>query len=69
MRAMINKVFLSHPATVEESYFEHMIFAGRFGLTLLVAAGAALIHAVIPMLFEKTAGNLIRQMYYRIENR
>ncbi len=69
MRTMISKVFLDHPATVEESYFEHMIFAGRFGATLLAAAAAALVHAVIPALFEKTASNLIRQMYHRIENR
>lgn len=69
MRTMISRVFFDHPATVEESYFEHMFFAGRFGLTLLAAAGAALVHAFIPVLFEKTASNLIRQMHARIENR
>lgn len=69
MRAMISKVFLDHPATVEESYFEHMAFAGRFSTTLFLAGGAALVHAIIPCLFEKTASNLIRKMYYRIENR
>ena len=66
---MIEKVFLQHPATVEESYFEHMMFAGRFALTLLAASAAAFVHAVIPALFEKTASNLIRQMYARIESR
>lgn len=69
MRTMINKVFLDHPASVEENYFEHMIFAGRFALTLMGAAAAALIHAIIPCLFEKTASNLIRKMYARIDNR
>ena len=69
MRAMISRVFLDHPATVDESYVEHMAFAGRFSLTLFLAGGAALIHAFIPCLFEKTASNLIRKMYYRIENR
>ena len=69
MRTMINKVFFDHPASVEENYFEHMIFAGRFALTLLGAAGAALVHAIIPCLFEKTASNLIRKMHARIDNR
>ena len=69
MRTMINKVFFDHPASVEENYFEHMIFAGRFALTLMGAAGAALVHAIIPCLFEKTASNLIRKMYARIDNR
>lgn len=69
MRTMINKVFLDHPASVEENYFEHMIFAGRFALALMGAAGAAMIHAIIPCLFEKTASNLIRKMHARIDNR
>ena len=66
---IVSKLFLDHPATVEEGYFEHMIFAGRFSLTLLGAAVAALIHAIIPCLFEKTAGNLIREMHHKMESR
>jgi len=69
MRTMISKVFFDHPATVEESYFEHMAFAGGFAFNLFLAAAAALVHAIIPCLLEKTAGNLIRKMYARIENR
>jgi hypothetical protein len=69
MRAMINRVFLDHPASVEENYFEHMLFAGRFAATLFLAAGAALVHAIIPSLFEKTASNLICKMHARIESR
>ena len=69
MRTMINRVFLDHPASVEENYFEHMIFAGKFAFTLFAAFAAALAHAIIPCLFEKTASNLIRKMYARIENR
>ena len=69
MRTMINKVFLDHPASVEENYFEHMVFASRFAITLMAAAGAALVHAIIPCMFEKTASNLIRKMHARIDNR
>ena len=52
--------FRTHPASVGESYFGHMAFAARFG-TLLVAAGcAAFIHALIPPLFETTAGRIVQ---------
>ena len=69
MRAAFSRIFLDHPATVEESYVEHLMFAGRFSVTLFAAGIAAFIHALIPCLFEKTAGNLIKQMAARIEER
>ncbi|WP_299965765.1 DUF6356 family protein [uncultured Roseobacter sp.] len=66
---MLQRIFLDHPATVNESFFQHMRFALSFAGLLLAAGGAALVHALIPCLFEKTAGNIIRQLYHRIENR
>ena len=66
---MIARIFLSHPRTVDESYFEHMLFAGRFAVRLCAAGGAALVHAVIPCLFEKTASRMIAQMYAQTHNR
>jgi hypothetical protein len=50
---MIAKIFTSHPASVDETYFEHLVFALRFSGTLLVAAGAALVHALVPCLCQK----------------
>lgn len=69
MKTLINKVFVNHPASVDEDYFEHMAFASVFALKLFAAAGAAIVHAVIPCLFEKTAGNIIKELYGRINNR
>ncbi len=69
MRSFISKIFIGHPSSVEETYFEHLLFAGRFAFTLAAAASAALIHAIIPCLFEKTASNMIRKMHNRIESR
>lgn len=59
---LLQSAFLDHPRSVDESYFEHMVFAGRFAATLLAAAFAALIHAIVPCLFEKTAGRMIQKM-------
>ncbi len=65
----IRAAFTTHPASVDETYFEHMLFAGRFSLRLFGAAFAALVHAVLPFLFEKTASQLIRKMHNDIVNR
>lgn len=61
--------FIDHPASVNETYLEHMRFAGGFALTLFAAAGAALVHAIIPPLFESTASRLIKKMHARMEAR
>lgn len=63
------RIFIAHPQSVDETYFEHMRFAGWFAARLLMAGGAALIHAVIPCLFEKTASRMISQMHARLTSR
>ncbi len=54
---------------VGESYFEHSNFAGRFAVKLLAAGLAALVHAILPFAFEKTASNRIREIYAMIDGR
>lgn len=66
---MISRVFLAHPASVDESFFEHMWFALRFAGLLFVAAGAALLHAIVPCMFEKTASGIIEKLHHRMNNR
>lgn len=66
---MFSRLFLDHPRSVKESYFEHLRFAGGFALRLIGAGIAAIIHALIPCLFEKTASNMIAQMYAKTSGR
>ena len=66
---MISKVFLDHLRSVEGSYFEHLVFAGKFSAKLILAGLAALVHALIPCLFEKTASRMIAEMYAKTHNR
>ena len=63
------KPFTAHPATVDETYFEHARFAFRFSAHLLLAGLAALVHAILPFCFEKTAGNIIGKLYGEIAAR
>ena len=68
MRA-VTQAFTEHPASVDETYLQHLCFAMTFSLKLFGAGLAALVHAFLPFLFEKTASDAIRKMYARIENR
>ncbi len=65
----IADAFTAHPASVDETYYEHFLFAMKFSALLFAAAFAALVHAVLPFLFENTASNMIRHLYARIEHR
>ncbi len=61
--------FTEHPASVDETYGEHFRFALGFSLILFAAAGAALVHALLPFAFEKTASKLVAKLYNRTHNR
>ena len=63
------KLFTEHPASVHETYFGHMAFAAWFASRLFLAAGAALIHAVLPFMFETTASRIVRELYERTAKR
>lgn len=66
---MIQRIFLDHPAKVDETFLQHMAFASSFAGKLFLAGGAALVHAVIPCLFEKTASSIINDLHARMHNR
>ena len=63
---MIRRWFLSHPAALGESYLEHMAFACSFGVRLLGAGCACLIHAVVPCLFERTGSRMILALHEQL---
>lgn len=63
------RLFTDHPASVQESYFDHLAFAARFSALLFTAAVVALVHAVLPFLFEKTAGRITLRLAERIRSR
>lgn len=69
MTGAFRKLFFEHPAKVDETYGQHAMFAFGFSMKLFAAAFAALIHALIPAFFEKTASGIIRSLYERTHNR
>ncbi|MDW6025463.1 DUF6356 family protein [Mesorhizobium sp. BAC0120] len=69
MTSRLAKLFTEHPASVDETYLGHMAFAASFAGRLFLAGGAAIVHAFLPFLFERTASGIIRQLYERTHNR
>jgi hypothetical protein len=57
-------IFTQHPASVGETYFEHMRFAARFGGRMTLGGMASLLHAVLPFCCvttgSRTSDELIR---------
>ena len=63
---MLNRIFLEHPTSVNESYSEHFQVAAGFGLSLLIAAGVCLVHAILPCLFASTGSKMIDDLHERM---
>lgn len=63
---MIQRLLFDHPHMVGETYFEHMraslTTAGRLG----IAAGACLLHAIVPGLCTTTGSSAILKLHGEI---
>jgi hypothetical protein len=69
MKSTIDRYFLSHPRSVNESYVEHAGAAFGISCRLFGAAVAALVHAVIPCLFVTTASSTIKELNAKVASR
>jgi len=63
---MIDKLFLEHPKSVGESYWEHLYMASCFSGRMLFGAVACFIHALIPGLCVKTGSKTITELHDRM---
>ena len=61
-----SRLFTEHPASVGETYFEHMGQAGSFGLHMMLAGIACMLHAVLPFMFASTGSRAIAQLNERM---
>ncbi|MEO8133682.1 MAG: DUF6356 family protein [Betaproteobacteria bacterium] len=58
--------FREHPASVGETYFEHLGVALSFGLAMVAGGLACLLHAVFPFLFTTTGRTTIESLHRRM---
>lgn len=59
-------IFTDHPKSVGETYSEHFFAATSFGIPMITAGVACVLHGVFPFWFEKTGSNLVRRLYDRM---
>ncbi len=69
MLTTFDRLFRAHPRSVDESYLQHFFFALRFSGRLFAAAGAALVHALLPFLCATTASNAVMDIHDEIAGR
>ncbi|MEM7377911.1 MAG: DUF6356 family protein [Pseudomonadota bacterium] len=63
------KWFTAHPDSVGESYWQHCGVALGFAGALAAAALAALVHALLPWAFERTASEAISRLHEQLQRR
>lgn len=70
MSSWVDKYFIDHPKTVDETYLQHMVVALSFALRLFWAGFACLLHALVPGMCLKTGSSMIDELYGEmVENR
>jgi len=63
---MIRHLFIEHPRSVGEGYFEHMRASATVGGRLLAAAGGCFVHALVPGWCTTTGSSAILKLHGEI---
>jgi hypothetical protein len=63
---MLRSLFTEHPASVDETYTEHMGVAFSFALLMFLGSLACLVHAFLPFLCVKTGSETIAELNERM---
>ena len=63
---MLKSAFTDHPASVGETYGQHMGMAFSFAGRMFLAGLAGLIHGVLPFLFVRTGSETIKDLHHRM---
>ena len=64
-----SKLLTKHLNDVDETYHQHFCHAAWYFVMLLTAAVCALVHAILPFLFETTASRIIYALHAKMEAR
>ena len=65
----LRRLFIEHPASLGDTYPEHMRASLSYAVPLLGAALAAFVHALLPVLFTTTASLTVKRLHARMTRR
>ncbi|MDB9943964.1 DUF6356 family protein [Octadecabacter sp.] len=68
-QSLLDRWFLAHTSSVDETYVQHMHFALGFAFWLIAAGIVALVHAVFPAMCQTTASRILRKLVARMDAR
>ena len=57
------RLLTDHPASVGETYLQHLGFASRFGLTMIAGGIACVLHGLLPFLCTTSGSRRVRRLY------
>lgn len=60
------RLFTEHPASVNETYWQHFANAMGFGLRMIGGGFVCIVHAFLPGVFCKTASGTIGELHDRM---
>jgi len=60
------RLFTDHPATVNETYLQHLASATRFGFRMIWGGIVCLVHALIPGVCCTKASEMIGELHDRM---
>jgi len=63
---ILENLFTDHPRSLGESYLQHQQHALAFGVTMVAAGIACIVHALVPALFETTGSRAVTRLYNRM---
>ena len=58
----ILKGFTAHPGSVGETYGEHLVRASGFGIRMIFAGAACILHGFLPFVCVRTASRAISEL-------
>jgi hypothetical protein len=59
-------LFLEHPHSLGEGYWQHQRHALHFGATLITAGLACVVHALVPGLFLRTGSAAVARLHHEM---
>lgn len=62
----LHRLFNEHPASVGETYTEHMARAWCFGGRMMLAGLACMVHSLLPFIFVRTGSEAVEELNARM---
>ena len=62
----LRRLFTDHPASVGETYLEHLCVATGFATRMILGGIACFLHALFPFAFRRTGSECIEQLHDRM---